>query len=479
MQMLNRTNAAAHRPSQDKILLFGGGNFIRAFAAWMIDLLNEKTDFNGGIVVIKPTPGPAYEDLLAQDGLYHVILNGIQDGQLLQDIRLIQAVTSSIHPYQAWEDYLALAENPTIRYLISNTTEAGIIYDPSNQVTDAPPQSFPGKLTLWLYHRFLHFKGDPKKGCIFLPCELSANNGDDLRHCILQYADQWQLSADFKDWLRAHSVFCNTLVDRIVTGFPEDRKAELSQKTGFEDKLMVVGEPYHSWVIQGPASLAKELPFHEIGLAVKWVDDLRPYREQKVKILNGAHTAMVPVGHLAGKVSVKETIEDPLIGRFIEKLLQEEVWPTLDFPETELADFTRKTMDRFRNPFIFHKLMDIALNSVSKFKTRLLPTLLEYHEHKGYCPPRITFALAALIVFYQGEWNGKSIALRDDASVLAFFKTAWARNEDDLNQLSRLVLGNTSFWGQDLNEVAGLTALTSQYIQDIREKGIDHSISLL
>lgn len=471
MQRLNRTNKVATQYTTRKVMVFGGGNFNRAFGCWMIDLLNEQADFQGGIILVKPTPGRDYTALREQDGLYHVILNGIEAGQLLSETKLISVIDQIIHPYLDWAQYLATAEEDSLRYIISNTTEAGIQFTSDDQAVDAPPSSFPAKVSLWLHHRFQHFSGAPDKGCVFLPCELIADNGDRLKDCILRYAQLWDLSAEFQDWVSAHCVFCNTLVDRIVTGYPTDKIDEIQSKIGFEDQMLVAGEPYHSWIIQGPKQLAEELPFDKIGLAVKWVDQLEGYRAQKVKILNGAHTSMVPVGYLAGKVSVKEAIETKAISRFIESLLQEEVWPTLDFSTEELQDFTSKTLDRFRNPFLFHKLLDIALNSISKFKTRLLPSLLGFVEKKGHCPPKISLALAALIVMYKGEWQGEKTPLRDNADVLAFFQSLWA-NSTGLTPLVKQVLAQTDFWGQDLNEIAGLEELVTTHIEEIQSKGM-------
>lgn len=471
MQRLNRTNKVATKYTTRKVMVFGGGNFNRAFGCWMIDLLNEKTDFEGGIILVKPTPGRDYTALREQDGLYHVVLNGVAGGQLVNETKLVSVIDQIVHPYLDWDQYLATAEEDSLRYIISNTTESGIQFESKDQPSDTPPSSFPAKVSLWLHHRFKHFSGAPDKGCVFLPCELIADNGNSLKDCILRYAELWNLSADFQDWVSAHCVFCNTLVDRIVTGYPSDNIDKIQSEIGLEDQMLVVGEPYHSWIIQGPQQLAEELPFDKIGLAVKWVDQLEDYRAQKVKILNGAHTSMVPIGYLAGKVSVKAAIETTEIGQFIEGLLQEEVWPTLDFSTEELQDFTSKTLDRFRNPFLFHKLLDIALNSISKFKTRLLPSLLGFVEKKGYCPPKISLALAALIVMYKGEWQGEKTPLRDNAEVLTFFQSLWA-NSTDLSQLVQQVLAQTQFWDQDLNAIPGLTKLVATYIQEIQAKGM-------
>ncbi|MBX2872540.1 MAG: tagaturonate reductase [Saprospiraceae bacterium] len=478
LQTLKRTNATPAAPSSTQFMLFGGGNFIRAFAGWMIDLLNKKTAFEGGMMIVKPTKGRDYTALREQDGLYHVVLNGQQEGQLIDEAQLVTTVTDIVHVYNEWEAFLASAQNKELSYIISNTTESGITFVESDQLSDAPPSSFPAKICLWLKQRYNHFKADPAAGVVFLPCELSANNGASLKDCLLKYADLWDLEAAFKDWIENCCTFCNTLVDRIVTGYPGKDEAKYHEKVGSIDQLIAIGEPYHSWVIEGPSDLAESLPFHQIGLNVQWVDDLTKYREQKVKILNGAHTSMVPTGHLAGMLSVKETIDHPELGKFINDLLEEEVWPTLAFDRAALADFTAKTMDRFRNPFLFHKLLDIALNSISKFKARLLPSFLEYYNLKGVCPARITFAFSSLLLMYRGQWDGKTIPLRDAPDVLAFCQSLWEDSEDHLEVVEKF-LGKEDFWGQDLNQIKGLAELMVQYVQGIQQDGLVPSLALI
>ncbi len=477
-EILQRTSSAPPAPSSTRFMLFGGGNFIRAFAGWMIDLLNKHTLFEGGMMVVKPTSGRDYTALREQEGLYHVILNGQQEGQLVDKAYLVTTVTDIVHVYDQWEVFLQSAENLDLKYILSNTTESGITFLASDQASDLPPSTFPAKLCLWLKRRFEHFEGAPTAGLVCLPCELSANNGTSLKQCILQYATLWQFSDSFMEWINTSCTFCNTLVDRIVTGYPTKDEADYQEKIGAVDQLMAVGEPYHSWVIEGPAGLAEELPFHEIGLNVKWVADLTKYREQKVKILNGAHTSMVPTGHLAGCVSVKETIDHPQLGAFIHELLEEEVWPTLDFDKAELVDFTAKTMDRFRNPFLFHKLLDIALNSISKFKARLLPSFLDYYRLRGACPPRITFAFSSLLLMYRGEWDGKTIPLRDAPEVIAFCQYIWTESKDSQEVVEQF-LAREAFWGQDLNKIDGLTKLMVQYITAIQREGILASLALV
>jgi len=475
-ELLKRSSTIPDAPATTRFMLFGGGNFIRAFAGWMIDLLNKQTDFEGGMMIVKPTAGRDYSDLRSQEGLYHVLLNGQQDGQLVDEAQLISSVTDIIHVYEQWNAFLRSAKNLNIKYIISNTTESGIVFVETDKVDQAPPSSFPAKICLWLFERFKYFAGDPAAGAVFFPCELSADNGSSLKQCILQYIEYWQLAPEYRDWVEQHCLFCNTLVDRIVTGYPSKDEEKYHERLGYRDQLLAIGEPYHSWVIQGPPDLAKSLPFHQIGLNVQWVEDLTKYRAQKVKILNGAHTSMVPTGHLAGMVSVKETIDHPALGAFINSLLEEEVWPTLAFEKKELTDFTRKTMDRFKNPFLFHKLLDISLNSISKFKARLLPSLLSFYQQNEVCPPRITFAFSALLLMYRGKWHGQAIPLRDAPEVLTFCQSLWME-ADDHQEVVEKFLANESFWGQDLNQINGLGDQMVHYVQAIQQDGILSSLA--
>jgi tagaturonate reductase len=444
-----------------RILQFGGGNFLRAFVDWMIDVLNEQTDFNGAVAVVKPTSRGDYDELRAQEGLFTVALDGIRQGELMAERRVVTCVQQVIQPYLDRAAYLATAELPELRFIISNTTEAGIQFREEPMPTEGMPTEFSAKLCLWLHHRFQHFGGDGRgRGCIVLPLELIENNGDELRDCILQYARHWCLSEAFQQWMVEENHFCNTLVDRIVSGYPADRAAAIAAETGHEDPLLVAGEYYHSWVISGPELVAQELPFGKTDLNVTFTNDLDAYREIKVRILNGAHTSIVPTGYLAGLEAVGDVMADEKMNTFLESVLNDEIIPSLNYPEAELKAFAADVLDRFRNPSIHHKLMDISLNSTSKFRTRLLPSLLAYQAKKGALPAGILRAFAALIRFYRGDRNGEPIALRDDADRIAFLKTEWANvlsGQQPLHQLTSNVLGRADWWDIDLNTVPGLT----------------------
>ncbi len=458
---------------------FGGGNFLRAFVVWMVDILNKETDFNGGIAIVKPTEGGDYLELKEQDGLFTVVLDGIKDGKQMAEKSLVTSVQKVVNCYTEWQTYLDLAENPDLRFIVSNTTEAGIQFNSEDKFDDSPPKEFPAKLTVWLHQRFEHFVGDISRGCILLPCELIENNGKALKNCVLQYADLWQLGDDFKEWLDSSNHFCGTLVDRIVSGYPRERANGIEKELGYKDQLLVAGEYYHSWVIQAPEFVQKELPFSQTELNVEFVSDLAPYREMKVRLLNGAHTSMVPVAYLAGIRLVNEAMEDETVSGFVESLLLKEATPTLDFPVEIKRKFVADVLDRFRNPLLKHQLISISLNSTSKFVTRLLPTLKDYYAKEGKLPQRIVFGLSALIRFYKGESDGEAIPLKDDQRILDFFAVQWKKfnnNKLTLSELVTSILKNTLLWKEDLTQLDNLVETVTQNIEDMENKGVLQSL---
>lgn len=468
---LTRTlKAIPARP--ERILQFGGGNFLRGFLDWMVQVMNEKVHFDAGIVVVQSVNQQAVDTFNAQDGLFTLCLTAAVDGNPDQQCVLIDAIQRSLSVAHAFEAFLATARQPEIRFIFSNTTEAGIVFDPADQLTDTPPASFPGKLTCWLWERFQYSKGNPAKGVIVLPCELVENNGTLLQNSVLQYATQWELPAEFSQWVQQSCFWCNTLVDRIVPGYPRERAGELSALLGYSDALLTEGEQFHLLVIEGPAIVEKEFPAPTAGLQVVFTQDITPYRTRKVRILNGAHTAMVPVAYLAGLRTVRETVEDPQLGPFVQQLIEKEIIPTLDIPREELQIYAREVIQRFRNPFIRHELRSIALYCTAKFVTRLLPSLLRYQQQTDQLPRHLVFALAALIRFYQGTTpTGETIPLQDEADRIAFFQQAWTQHAADLNKLVDTILGHETIWEQDLRRVPGLAALVTHYLEGMPLRG--------
>ncbi len=476
MMQLNRTTSNTAKKSPERIMQFGGGNFLRAFVDWMFDILNKQTDFDGSIVVIKPTQRGDYIELKEQEGLFHVALDGVRKGSLVSEVTLVESISRVIQPYTQWEEYLELAQNPDMRFIISNTTEAGIKFSVSDTIEKKPPHEFPAKLTIWLHHRFQHFNGQKDKGCIILPCELIEQNGDVLKSTILQYASHWELGTEFIHWIEEANYFCNTLVDRIVSGYPDERSKEILKEIGYRDSLLVAGEDYHSWIIQGEDIVQTELPFSKTNLNVQFVEDSTDYREMKVRILNGAHTAMVPIGYLSGLRTVKEVMDDTLVSTFINDLLSQEIGPTLkNFPKDVVDEFIHETLDRFRNPTLKHFLISISLNSTSKFVARLLPTLKDCIKNNRQLPKRIVFALSCLFRFYQGTYNNENIALNDNPEALESFSKHWKSHQNEsitYLQMVSYLLRDTTIWGENLDTINGLSEAITENLRAIEKHGI-------
>ena len=470
MQTLNRTTAQANKYST-KVIQFGEGNFLRAFVDWIIWNTNQKTNFNAGVVVVQPIERGMVDMLNAQDGLYHVNLQGIDKGEAVDSIQMIDVINGGLNPYTQNAEFMALAEDPNIRFVISNTTEAGIAFDPSCKLDDKPASSYPGKLTQLLYHRFNHFNGDKSKGFIILPCELIFLNGKELKKCIYQYIDLWNLGEGFKTWFEvACGVYC-TLVDRIVPGYPKDSIEQIHERIGFSDNLVVKGEIFHLWVIEAPESVAAEFPADKAGLNVLFVPSEAPYHERKVTLLNGPHTVLSPVGYLSGLDTVKECVEDPEIGAFVKKVMYEELMETLNLPKPELQQFADSVIERFVNPYVKHFVTSIMLNSFPKYKTRDLPGLKTYLERKGELPKGLVLGLAGIITYYKGGKRGDvEIVPNDDAAIVELLKNLWATG--DVRKVAEGVLAAEFIWGEDLNAVPGLTDLLTADLALIQNEGM-------
>ena len=464
------------RSYPEKIIQFGEGNFLRCFVDWQIDILNEKTDFNSGVTMVRPIDYDTIPLIDEQDGLYTTIIRGINEkGDTVEDYRLIQSVNREIPIYKEFDKYLELAKNADIKWIISNTTEAGIVFNESDKYDDRPQSSFPGKLTRLLHERYKNFTGAKDSGFTIMPCELVDYNGDLLKEIVLKYVDLWKLEDEFRTWLLNYNTWCSTLVDRIVTGYPFSEKDELEKKLGYSDKFITTGEYFYLFVIQGPKSLEKELYLDKVNMNIKIVDDIKPYKLRKVGILNGAHTLMVPVAYLYGLDTVKESIEDPVIGEYVKSAIFKEIIPALDMDKSELEEFANSVIDRFRNPYIKHLLMSISLNSMSKFKSRILPQLLEYYERYNELPKRLVFSLASLIVFYKGFRKKEEIQIKDDEYILEFYKELWGNNLA-YNVIAEKVLGLKKLWEVDLSNNLELLKLLSNYIKIIDQKGINDSL---
>lgn len=470
MKTLNRQYLGSIEKPPIKIIQFGEGNFLRAFIGNAIQELNKHSDYNGGTAVVQPIPNGMIPQLTAQDGLYTLFCKGIKNGQAIEEKEIITNIVKTVNPYSEFETYLALAKEPELQFVISNTTEAGIAFDPKDTPQMQPPTSFPAKLTLLLYKRFTHFKGAKSKGISMIPCELINHNADTLKKYILEYSALWNLGNDFTIWLKDTCSFHNSLVDRIVSGYPKDDLDAYTSQLDYEDKLIVSAETFFLWVIEGGAELKAKLPFHNTSLDVKIVEDMQPYRTRKVRILNGAHTAMVPFNLLYGNKTVKESLDNAFTGSFIRALVFEEIIPTLPMAPTELQTFAHDVFDRFRNPFIKHQLASIALNSISKFKVRVLPSLLEFIKLKQALPLHTVFSFACLLLFYRGTWHDKKLPVQDDENVTSELSKIWQLG--DYDSVSKVILSKTDYWGEDLNLVFGLQKSIATAMQYIDEKGI-------
>jgi tagaturonate reductase len=398
--------------------------------------------------------------------------------------QVITAISRGLNPYADWPAFLACARNPELRFLVSNTTEAGIAYTPEPRPERISPATFPAKVTALLSERYRAFAGEAEAGLVVLPCELIDRNGDTLKRTVLQHAAAWGLEPGFAAWVEDANHFLNTLVDRIVPGYPRDESARLAAELGYEDRLLVAGELFHLWVIEGDNRLAEELPFHRAGLDVIWTDRLTPYRDRKVRILNGAHTMMALAGYLAGKDTVRELVEDPVGEAFLRRGLFDEIVPVVPLPEAKTRPFAEAVLERFANPYIRHELLSISLNSVSKFRVRVLPSLLDFQQRFGAWPPCLTFSLAALIAFYRGAEirdgalvglrEGAAYPIRDDAPVLTAFAEAWSafRRRPDPQALVRSLLGRRELWDQDLTARPGLADAVARHLGRVLEVGV-------
>ncbi len=464
-QKLNRQNSGIDTKLSIKIVQFGGGNFMRGFTDYVIDKLNKEAEFNAGIVNVQPTPNGSVHKLEEQGNLYTLFSRGIKKGEIIDEKCVISAIQKSVNPYADYNSFLELAKEEELEFVFSNTTETGIAYDETENTYEGPHKNFPAKVAVLLHERYKHFNGAADKGLRIIPCELIEENAVVLKGIILKYAQLWNLEEGFAQWIEQSNHFHNTLVDRIVPGYPKDDAATYEDQLDYEDQVMVVSETFLLFVIQEAENLNDRIPFTKINEQILVVDDIQPYRLRKVRILNGGHTLMLAPAILSGKETVKESVDDQFIGKFLKDAIFNEVNPTLGLNETELKEFAEEVFDRFRNPFIKHHLASIALYFVSKFKVRVLPSLLTYIENKGKLPVNLTFSLASLIRFYQGSFGEKALPLNDEEGIVAKFKEIWANEEYE--KVAELALSETSFWDRDLTQVEGLKTAVAKALYEI------------
>ncbi len=478
MELLNKNLLKNPAPARKiKIMQFGEGNFLRAFVEWILQDLNDKGAIDAGVVVVQPMPFGRVKELKDQDGLYTLRLEGIDGGKKVKKSRIIDVIGDCLNPFTEYEKYLKYGESEDLQVIISNTTEAGIAVDPADTDFSECPKSYPGKLLALLKRRYDHFKGDKNKGLCIIPCELIDDNGDELYRCLTELARINKMSAAFIEWLQTANHFTSTLVDRIVPGYPRNEIEEIQKETGYLDNNVVKGEIFHLWVLKKEPKIQAVLPADKTGLNVIFADDIHPYKQRKVKILNGSHTAMVPVAYLAGIDTVGEAVSDPVIGKFVRDFIFEEVNPTIALPKDEMTAFANSVIERYQNPYIRHELMSIALNSTTKFKTRLLPTLTDYVKIKGELPKHLLFAFAALVEFHKGKRGKEDIKLADDPAYLAHWKQLWANFNGDYKKLAKDVLGWKEAWDCDMNAIhPDICAVVAKYLEAMDTCGMKKSV---
>ncbi|MFC5407606.1 tagaturonate reductase [Cohnella soli] len=453
------------------VLQIGEGNFLRGFADWMLHVCREQGLLQGSVAVTQPRPSGRrkIEQLNEQDRLYTLVVRGIENGKKVERRDIVTVFSQAFSPYEEWERMGELVESSELRFVLSNTTEAGLVYKPE-PLTEGPVQSFPGKIAYLLYRRYVAFGGAADKGLIFLPCELLERNGDALRDAVLRYAADWGLPDTYLEWVRHCNRFLNTLVDRIVTGFPDEDQAETWFSTwGYDDALTTTAEPYYLWVIEGEAGLDDELPLRKAGLNVVWTNDLASFQQRKVRMLNAAHTWMAPLGLLHGIGHVREFMEHPTFGSTVRAAILEDITLTLPYPRTELMDYGNSVFERFANPYIEHRLADIAMNSLSKFRTRLLPALRHYASSGRPVPERLAAGLAGLLRYYRVRRTGDSFEgrdllgqtykVKDDSELLSVLASLWEQAELNREETAVTVtrlLALDSVWGENLAAWHGL-----------------------
>lgn len=455
-----------------KIMQFGEGNFLRAFVDWIVDSMNKKANFNAGVVVVQPMPFGRVKELSEADGLYTLYLQGLNNGQTVKTHQVIDCLEDFVNPFEDYQKYLDYAKSTDLEYIVSNTTEAGITFDPTDTDLTVTPKSFPGKLLAFLKVRYDHFNGALDKGLEIIPCELIDHNGDTLKEILVQLASHLGMDEAFISWIENANRYYNTLVDRIVPGYPRGEDKALWEQLGYVDNNMVVGEIFHLWVIDGQhvKELEKKMPTKEAGLNVLFVDSIKPYKERKVKILNGSHTCLVPVSYLSGIDTVRETIEDEQLNKFVLDFIFNEVVPTINIPRDQMDSYANSVLERYGNPFVRHELMSIALNSVTKFKTRILPSILQNLNDLHHFPCHALFSLAALMAFYRGKRGEEDIKLADDKWALDMFKELWASydgSKESVHKIVNHVLTLESHWEVNLASYEGVEAYVTDCLYEI------------
>lgn len=472
--------------SKNKILQFGEGNFLRGFVDYFLDKLNKNNIWENEVILVQPIPNGMCDILEKQDYKYHLVLRGIKDNEPYEEYNEIDVIKDSVNPYVDFKKYINFAGDRDIKFIVSNTTESGIVYEKEDYCDDKVLNSFPAKLTQFLYARFKKFNGESGSGFIFLPCELIDDNGYVLKEIILKHARDWNFEEEFINWIERENIFTSTLVDRIVTGYSQEIREEIEKKYNTTDACVDTAEIFNLWVIETNRDLKNIIPLHKVGNIV-WTDNAKPYKKRKVRILNGGHTSTVLAAIVSGKKIVREFMNDDLFRKFLSELLKEEVIETIDMDRDELFDFEKSVEDRFLNPYIDHRLLDISLNSISKYKVRCLVSLLDYYKKFNKLPKKLVFSLAALIRFYKINKVGENFVgiddfgneytVKDDEILLNKFEKYWS--ESEISNVVKKVLADSDFWDMDLNEISGLKEEVLYYLNSIVTNGIVKTMECL
>ena len=475
MKLLNK-DIVKKEYKKIKIMQFGEGNFLRAFVDWIIQKMNDSKNYEGHVVVVQPLNFGRVKELADQDGLFTLYLQGLNNGEVVKNHEVIDVLDDFINPYSEYDKYLKYGESEDLEVVISNTTEAGIVLDETDTDFTNTPKTFPGKVLALLRHRYEHFNKDVTKGLSFICCELIDRNGEELRKCVLGLAKVKGYEQEFIDWINNACHFTSTLVDRIVPGYPRDEIKEITEELGYIDNNIVKGEIFHLWVLQKEETIERLFPCDKVGLNVIYADSITPYKQRKVKILNGCHTCLVPVAYLYGIDTVRESIENEHIGQFTKEFVFDEVVPTIALPQDQMVSFANSVFERYLNPFVRHELMSIALNSISKYKARVMQTVKDYYAINNSLPTHAMFSLASLIKFYFGQRNqNEEIKLNDDPKYLAFFEELKVQNLNE-EEVVRKVLANEDMWGEDLNKFANMHEVVTAYLKQINEKGMKEAL---
>ncbi len=462
----------------ERVLQFGSGGFLRGFFDYFVDQANRQGQFNGRVVVVQSTSGRRAQIMKDQDGLYTICIQGIRRGQPAEEFIISSAISQAISAGENWAAVLRVAENPDLAIIVSNTTEVGLAYDPDDRFAANPPRSFPGKLTAALFRRFQALGGDAGRGVVILPCELLENNGAVLRDIVLRLAEQWQLGAAFQEWLLTANCFCNTLVDRIVPGAPEKEDwARIQTHLGYRDDLLTIAEVYSLFAIEGRSDLAARLEFCAANPPIIVAEDISPYRERKLRLLNATHTVSVPLAHLCGLRFVIDMMNDPLMSQFVEGVMRQEIAPCLEMDAAVVTDYIDLVLDRFRNPFLKHALLDITLQSTMKMRYRVLPLLETYCRKLGKLPPLMCVGFAAYLRFmkpeiaengkFRGKIGDRQYPINDDAA--AFYRQAYEKLHPEeagsVREFVRYVGAATALWGSDLTALPGFVDTVAAALQ--------------